>query len=70
MSALQSAQFNASMNAAQLTPTQRIALAAVFWEWYRNHADDTIIKRKVFIFSVTIRVRDLHPLFEALFGPE
>jgi hypothetical protein len=69
MSALQNAQLMGS-GAADLTPVQRVALAAVFWEWYRKHSEDVIVKRKVIVFTVTIRVHDLRPLFEALFGPE
>jgi hypothetical protein len=69
MSALQQASLSGA-GAAQLTPVQRAALAAVFWEWFRSHADDVIVKRKVIFFTVTIHVRDLTPLFEALFGPE
>lgn len=45
-------------------------LAPFFWKWYHRHANDMILKRKILIFSVTIRVRDLHPLFVQLFGPE
>ncbi len=69
MSALSSAKVLGS-GAAELTPVQRAALSAVFWEWYRTHSEDVIVKRKVIFFTVTIRVRDLHPLFESLFGPE
>ena len=45
-------------------------LAPFFWKWYHKHANDMILKRKIVIFSVTIRVRDLRVLFEQLFGPE
>lgn len=45
-------------------------LGPFFWGWYRRHLDDMIVKRKVLIFSITIRVRDLYPLFVQLFGPE
>jgi hypothetical protein len=69
MSALQNAKLLGS-GAPELTPVQRAALSAVFWEWYRNHSDDVIIKRKIVLFSVTIRVRDLRALFEVLFGQE
>ena len=69
MSALSSATIMGS-GAAELTPVQRAALAAIFWDWYRRHLDDVIVKRKIVIFTVTIRVHDLRPLFEALFGSE
>ena len=45
-------------------------IAPFFWQWYHNHANDLILKRKVLILKITIRVRDLHPLFVQLFGPE
>ena len=45
-------------------------LGPFFWDWYFRHANDMILKRKILIFSVTIRVRDLHVLFVQLFGPE
>lgn len=67
MSALREANLS---GAAQLTPMQIAALNAVFWEWYHRHADDMLLKRKVFLFSVTIRVHDLRPLFVMLFGEE
>ena len=69
MSALSSAKMMGS-GAAELTPVQRAALSAVFWEWYRTHSEDTIVRRKVFVFTITIRVKDLRVLFESLFGPE
>lgn len=69
MSALSSAKVMGS-GAAELTPVQKAALSAVFWEWYRTHSEDIIVKRKVLFFSVTIRVKDLRALFEALFGSE
>lgn len=45
-------------------------LAPFFWQWYHDHANDMILKRKLIVFQVTIRVRDLYPLFVQLFGPE
>jgi hypothetical protein len=45
-------------------------LGPFFWQWYHDHADDMIIKRKILFLRVTIRVRDLYPLFVQLFGPE
>lgn len=45
-------------------------LGPFFWRWYHRHSNDMILKRKVLIFSVTIRVRDLNVLFVQLFGPE
>lgn len=45
-------------------------LGPFFWGWFHDHSEDMILKRKIFFFSVTIRVRDLYPLFVQLFGPE
>lgn len=45
-------------------------LGVFFWRWYHEHRRDVIIKRKVIIFSVTIRVEDLRPLFVSLFGEQ
>lgn len=41
-----------------------------FWSWYRNHKDDEILRRRVAFWSLVIRARDLHFLFENIFGPE
>ena len=67
MSALREANLSGT---AQLSPAQIAALNMIFWEWYHHHADDTIIRRKILVFSVTIRVHDLRPLFVMLFGEE
>lgn len=45
-------------------------LGPFFWGWYHRHARDTIIRRKILVFRVTILVKDLYPLFVQLFGPE
>jgi len=55
---------------AQGLPVDIGVLAPFFWRWYRTHRDDTIVKRKILFFSVTIHVRDLNALFVALFGPD
>lgn len=45
-------------------------IASFFWAWYRAHLR-TILLRTGFLFiHFTIRVQDLHNLFESLFGPE
>lgn len=41
-----------------------------FWNWYHLHLDDTIVKRKIVFFTLTVKVRDLRPLFVSLFGEE
>ena len=44
-------------------------VAMIFWDWYARHAPDVIFSRRVVkLFSVTIRVSDLRPLFVRLFG--
>lgn len=45
-------------------------LGPFFWGWYLRHQDDIIIRRKILFLAIKIRVRDLHPLFVQLFGPE
>lgn len=54
----------------QVPPDVLRSIAAVCWNWYHAHADDTVVKRKVLVFSVTIRVRDLEGVFFLLFGPD
>jgi hypothetical protein len=41
-----------------------------FWRWYFSHRRDVLIKRKILVFSVTIRVEDLRHLFVSLFGEQ
>lgn len=43
-------------------------LALFFWRWFQNNREDTLVKRRILIFSVTIKVKDLRPLFVSLFG--
>lgn len=45
------------------------AIARFFWEWFREHEDDVLIKKTIIFFSISIKVRDLRFLFEMLFGP-
>jgi len=46
----------------------RAILAVFFWQWYIDHQRDVLVKRKLVFFSVTLKVRDLFPLFVLLFG--
>lgn len=46
----------------------RAVFAVFFWQWWIDHQRDTIIKRKILFFSLTLKVRDLFPIFVALFG--
>lgn len=43
-------------------------LGKFFWKWYYLNRNDTILKKKIVVFNVTIKVKDLHHLFVALFG--
>lgn len=43
-------------------------LGKFFWKWYYVNHNDTIVKRKVLFFNVTIKVKDLKSLFVSLFG--
>lgn len=45
-------------------------LNVFFWNWYAEHREDRIVKLNVFIFSVTVKVKHLDPLFSMLFGPK
>lgn len=38
------------------------------WRWFFNHQNDVVIRRKIILFSVTIYVHTLRPLFEQLLG--
>lgn len=46
-----------------------VILGKFFWKWYFANSGDTIVKRKVLLFNVTIKVKDLKSLFVSLFGP-
>lgn len=47
----------------------KAAIARQAWGWYYANQDDVIFSRRILGFwPVTIRVRDLHPLFIRLFG--
>ena len=43
-------------------------VARNFWEWYDQNLDDRI-SIKVWKLPVSIRIRQLRPVFERLFGP-
>ncbi len=44
-------------------------LNRIFWKWALDHRELVVYRRKVLIFTLQIRVRDVHPLIEALVGP-
>lgn len=38
------------------------------WAWYEENQDDVIFEKKVFFFSIKLRVRDLRFLIERIAG--
>lgn len=49
----------------------RAMVSRLFWSWFLQHQDDTLIKRRILGFiSITIKVSDIRFLFETLFGPQ
>lgn len=44
------------------------SIASQLWAWAYEHQDHVIISRKLLLWTVKIRVRDLFPLFELLLG--
>lgn len=44
------------------------SIARQFWAWYYLNQEHVIIKRRILWVGVTVRVRDLYPVFEMLFG--
>lgn len=43
-------------------------ISTLFWMWYLNNSEDRILTIKKWFISKTIRVKDLRPAFELLFG--
>lgn len=61
----------AALHEAGLDGKITVILEAFFWKWYDANSELIILRTKVAkLFSVTIRVRQLKPLFEKLFGPQ
>ncbi len=42
----------------------------LFWKWYRDHEQDKLLSVGWWFIKKTVRVHDLHGLFELLFGKE
>jgi hypothetical protein len=66
-------QLRAKTQAQQQLPALQVLrslVAAEFWRWYRTHQDTKLTKIKVWVFSKTVVVKDIRPLFELLFGEE
>lgn len=40
------------------------------WQWYAEHQDEVVFEKKVFFFSIKLRIRDLRFLIERIAGPE
>lgn len=48
-----------------------VLLEDFFWKWYDANTELVIFRTKIAkLFTVTIRVKQLKPLFERLFGPQ
>ena len=44
-------------------------IAIAFWKWYEIHENDKVLGfKKLIIFSFTVRVKHLRPVFVLLFG--
>lgn len=41
-----------------------------FWKWYHEHDEDVVVSRRVLFFKIELRVWDMLPVFERLFGPK
>jgi hypothetical protein len=39
-----------------------------FWAWYDAHQADVMLRKRLLVFVVTVQVRHLRRLFEAVFG--
>jgi len=39
-----------------------------FWAWYDAHQTDVILRKRLLVFLVSVQVRDLRRVFEAVFG--
>lgn len=46
------------------------ALHDQFWQWFKQHQDDVVLKKNLLFFSLTVRVRDLRFVFNLVFGAE
>lgn len=44
------------------------AVKQSLWAWFDAHQHAVVLKRKVFLFKVTVTVSNLRPLFDPLLG--
>lgn len=47
----------------------RALVSDEMWEWYDAHRNDPLVTVGVWIFSYSVKVRHVKPLFVKLFGP-
>lgn len=40
------------------------------WIWFRNNRERVLLTKKIFWFTLSLKVKDLHFIFTELFGPE
>lgn len=45
-------------------------IAIFFWKWYEDHKATILLRAGWLFIHFTVRVQDLHNLFESLFGAE
>lgn len=63
-----SLQLAISRPGADIVGAVRKHISLEFWVWYHQNSDDIVVKRRIVMWSVVVRVRDLLPLFERIFG--
>ena len=53
-----------------ISASVRQAFAAQLWGWIHANADREVYTLRLWVITKTLRVRDLHPVFTLLFGPD
>lgn len=48
----------------------RTALAAEAWTWYHAHSEDTLFTVHKWVFTYTVKVKDLYEVMVMLFGED
>jgi hypothetical protein len=43
-------------------------IAALVWQWYETHKEDTVVRKKILFFSLDVQVKDMKFIFTAIFG--
>ena len=62
--------FEAAAASNQSVDGIRSVINAAFWMWYKDNTEREIWTARFLFIQKTFRVRDLKPVFEALFGSE